>query len=53
MKVLLRIIGYFGLFLMNMATGIIYGYVSALALLGLFLVIIAVVETLIKYVNWE
>lgn len=53
MKILLRIIGYFGTFLLIITTETIYGYVSALATLGAILVIIAIVEALIKYGKWE
>lgn len=53
MKVLLRIISYFGGSLIIIATKAVYGDVSALALLGLFLVIVAVVEALIRYCTWE
>lgn len=49
MKILLRIVGYFGGFLLIITAGIIYGYVNGLATLGVILVIVAIAEGVIKY----
>lgn len=49
MKILLRIIGYFGVSLVAITIGIAYGYVFGLGMLGIILVFVALIEALIKY----
>ncbi len=49
MKILLRVIGYLGVFLLVISVGIGYGYPYGLLVGGGMLIAIAVVESVIKY----